>query len=285
MFFNKEIDMAHILFLFVLILSSYTCFGALDPTKVIIQFEQKFYHPEKYKLDEVVFTAEVSNLAKMLNSVKNFGEIKDVKFKVYWIYPGKYKIDIIGMPKGFKEIKNDLKSLLAARLDFVIPNKLSVKTRSYKFEVQQKSSGVIHLKGEDPTHHREINRIDLTFSKDNILTTLKMRSPAGEKVSTFEMSEKDWSQGKKVINRIIVKGRSGSQTSILEYNIKYKKVGKFGFPSQVDITTFHDLHIPKSTKSKKKARTTESSIKFYDYKVNSGEALKYISNGTMKVRK
>ena len=241
-------------------------------------FDLKYYHPEKFGLKDLVFEVRISNLKEMLEKRFTFGKLEDVFFRVYWIFPGKYEIEVHGLPRGFNQVKQELTGLIHARMDYVIPQRLDPKLRSYKLSKMKKKGGRgVSLKGIDLTQTRPVNEIHLSFDKKGKLTTFKSFSPAGVKTSKMEMNVKEWSHNKWIADSISVKMIQGVQVTTIDNQIVYSPINGIGFPKEVNVSTTHELTLGNDNKGKSNKRKISSSLSFTNYEVNTGKAQRYLT--------
>lgn len=259
--------------LFILTLGS----SALAQVAEIEEFDLRMYNPKKAGLKDLVFEARISNLKKILDEKKIFGELIDVYYKVHWIFPGEYRITIEGLPKGFKELKEELVGLILTRLDFVIPEDFAPRFRAYSFKKETVSNGV-RLLGEDKTHTRPIDRIQLDFDKRNLLQEFHTFSPAGTTKTSFRFDTKRWSQNKWVLHNMKTTTTAGNVSSSTEMDFEYESIAGIGLPSTVQVKMTQSLILPDEVKDQPKPEEVEYTINFTQYEVNSGKAATYIMN-------
>ncbi|TNE96214.1 MAG: hypothetical protein EP326_13760 [Deltaproteobacteria bacterium] len=247
----------------------------------IENFDIRYYDPSNYGLRDLVFEMRMSNLVETMKQRLQIKDLVDVYFKIYWMYPGKYKVDVEGLPAGFKEIKSELKAMVKNRLDFVIPEKLSPKVRSYELKAQKSKKGTT-IVGTDKTHTRAVNEIRLSFDGGGKLTGFKTMSPMGVNTSEMKMSAKSWSHNKWVVDRLIVKSIQGIQMTEINHDVEYENVDGFGFPKKVEVMTTRKLVKPESVKSKDEQLKLKTEVMFSKYEVNTGKAQRYITQGLRK---
>ncbi|OUR93043.1 hypothetical protein A9Q84_21300 [Halobacteriovorax marinus] len=243
------------------------------------EFDIRYYHPENYGLKDLVFEIRISNLVETLNKRQNFGRIEDLYFKIYWMFPGQYQIKVFGFPKGFLEVKHQLKQMIKNRLDFVIPLKLAPRVRSYELSYF-KTKGAKGVRGKDRTGSRPVSEIQLKFKRNGMLKEFKTFSPTGVNTSHFDLTSKGWSNNKWVVDKMIIKLIQGVQLTTIENDFTYKPISGFGFPQRVDIKTSQEILTNNNGKSNK--RTVSSSIEFSNYEVNTGKAQRYMIRGIKK---
>jgi hypothetical protein len=264
------------IYIFTTLLTSFAG-GAATPVE-IENFDIRYYHPVNYGLKDLVFEVRIKNLLESLNKRLSLGTLSDIYFKVYWMLPGKYKIEVAGLPKGFKEIKSELKSMIKNRLDFVIPEKLAPKVRSYSLQSKKIKSGMTII-GKDKTHTRAVNEIRLRFNRKGMLEGFKTLSPMGVNNSHFKMSAKGWSHNKWLVDKLTVDSIQGIQKTSMKHKVDYVAIDGFGFPSKVVISTTQELMETKTSKAAKSKREHKSEILFSSYEVNTGKAQRFITLG------
>ncbi len=247
----------------------------------IENFDIRYYDPSNYGLRDLVFEIRMTNLVETMKQRLQIKDLVDVYFKIYWMYPGKYKVDVEGLPAGFNEIKNELKTMVKNRLDFVIPQKLSPKVRSYDLKSKKSKKGTT-IVGTDKTHTRAVNEIRLSFDGGGKLTGFKTMSPMGVNSSEMKMSAKSWSHNKWVVDRLVVKAIQGIQMTEIRHDVKYENVDGFGFPNKVEVKTTRKLVKPKSVKDKSDELELKTEVLFSKYEVNTGKAQRYITQGLRK---
>lgn len=243
------------------------------------EFDIRYYHPESFGLKDLVFEVRVSNLVETLNKKQSFGKIEDLYFKVYWMFPGQYQIQVNGFPKGFDEVKYQLKQMIKNRLDFVVPLKLSPRVRSYELSYFNIKGGK-GIKGKDRTGSRPVSEIQLKFKSNGMLQEFKSFSPTGVNSSIFKLGTKSWSNNKWVVENMTIKLIQGVQLTTIENEFEYKSYSGFGFPSKVDITTTQEIVTNNGGKPNK--RSVNSSIEFSKYEVNTGKAVRFMTKGIKK---
>lgn len=238
----------------------------------IEQFDLKLYHPEKYGLKDLVFHVRISNLADMLK--KNLSiNVGDVYFKVYWSFPGNYHVEVEGIHDNLKNVKNELKALVMTRLDFVIPETLKGKLKSYRLKSKKIDSGVL-VKAYDDSQLKSINEIQLKFDKIGRMFQMKIFSPSGVQTSNISYKVLSWSRNKWIPSLISAESIQGARKTIMTTEIEYLSQNGFGFPKTVSVETKQFINIKDKQTEVSKAGTV---IRFYDYKINKNIANKKIA--------
>lgn len=245
--------------------------GATGPVE---DFDLRSYSPIKNGLRDLYCEVRLKGLTDRVK--KQFVTLKikkEIFFKLYWVYPGKFDFVVEGLPRGFFELRQNLKNLVSSRIDYVIPQKLAPKLRSYNLKVNKSSSGFLII-GDDPTNNRTVNKLEINFMKDGRLSRYKSYSPLGFQQSNFSYSKKSWSKNKWVLEEVEAKTIQGPQITESLTTIKYGNQVGFGFPENVLVKTKQYVAAP-GKEERKLERKGESKITFSKYKINSGVAQKY----------
>lgn len=266
--------------LIVLYLSINIASAAMKPAEIVENFDLRYYHPQLLSLKDLSFEVRVSNLKESVLKSIPLSRLDDLFYSVYWIAPGKYLIEVHGLPKGYVELRNELKALIRNRLDYVLPQKLAPKVRSYSLKNGESKKNVNTVIGTDETHQRGINEIEIKFDTKGRLKSFVTKSPIGSQKSEMEMSSKSWSNNKWVVDSIVVTSVQGIQFTKMKNTFTYQKVDGFGFPKKVKVETTQELQV--NNKKEKKKRTVTSEITFSNYQVNKGIAKKRILDQSAK---
>jgi hypothetical protein len=254
--------------------------AAMRPAEIVENFDLRYYHPQFLSLKDLAFEVRVSNLKENVLKSIPLSKIDDLYYSVYWIFPGKYLIEVHGLPKGYVELKSELKALIRNRLDYVLPQKLAPKVRSYSLTAGETKNNISTVIGTDETHQRGINKIEIKFDKKGRLKSFVTKSPVGSQKSEMEMSSKSWSNNKWVVDSILVTSAQGIQLTKMKNTFKYKKVDGFGFPVKVTVKTTQEFQV--NNKKEKKSRVITSEITFSNYQVNKGVARKRLLDKSAK---
>jgi hypothetical protein len=244
------------------------------------QYEIRSYDPQKSGLTDLVFEAHVDNLTEILNKTQTFGKLVEVYYKIYWMAPAQYRIEVMGMPEGFLEVKNDLITLIKGKLDFIIPEKFSNKFKAYSLKAEPIADGKL-IRAIDDTFTLAVPQIDLVFDKSGRLKSSETRNPPAPVKTEFFQSPKAWSNNKLVMDKVVSVSKSGSATNTISNTIEYTAVAGLGFPSKIIVKNMTEAIVPATKKDKEKKVKSESGtvIKFSKYEVNTGKAQRFIVEG------
>jgi hypothetical protein len=265
-------EMKHLL----IIISVAFCFAAKS-AELIEGFDLRTYDPVNNGLKDFSCEIRLKGLTDRLKNELVSLNIKDeVYYKLYWIYPGKLDLVVEGLPRGFKELRTNLKNLIVNRIDYLVPQKLGKRIRGYDLETQNTSSGTL-VKGKDPANNKAVNKIELLFDKEGKLKAYKSYSPLGFQQSTFSYTKKSWSKNKWVLNEVKAKTIQGPQVTEIDTEIEHNNFVGFGFPERITISTTQYVVAP-GKEEKKQERTGQTELSFSNYKINAGEATKHFRN-------
>lgn len=246
--------------------------NAEDITEVK-QYELRTYTPVNYGLKDLTFEVRVDNLKELLEGQYNLKNLVDVYYKVYWIFPGQYQINVEGLPDGFVELEAELKSILKEKLEFVVPKDISSKLRPYRLSYKSKKPTVIE--GVDPTQNRSVNRIELVFENNGKLRKLRSFSPHNVTESILDLGIKSWSHNKWVVEQYKMVVDSSQKVLTVTNDISYETHGGVGLPSTILTKTEVEARTEKDGKKKRvNLSQQESKLSFSNYEVNTGKAKK-----------
>lgn len=267
------------LLLFILVTIS-SCLWAQSKIDELEQFEIRSYAPQKSGVTDLVFEARIDHLTEMLSKNLSLGKLSDVYFKIYWLSPSEYKIEVEGLPKGFSEIKSDLSSLIKGKLEFVLPEKFSDKFKNYTLKAEPITNGKL-IHAIDTTYTLAVPEVDIVIDKSGQLKTIETRAPMSAVKSEFFHSPKSWSNNKLVLDKVVLSSRQGAANLTTINEIEYLNVNGVGFPEKITIKNVSEMTIPATEKEKEKKIKNETGtiIKFSKYEVNLGKAQRHINEG------
>lgn len=270
------------LLLFILMALT-TSLLAQDKIDELEQYEIRSYAPQKSGVSDLVFEARIDNLTEMLSKNLVLGKLVDVSFKIYWLSPSQYKIEVMGLPKGFTEIKSDLISLIKGKLEFVLPEKFSEKFKGYTLKAEPIADGKL-IRAIDATYTMAVPEVDIVIDKSGQLKTVETRAPMSAVKTEFFHTPKSWSNNKLVLDKVILNSKSGATKFTTVNSLEYVSVNGIGFPSKITVKNIAETIVPASGKEKEKKVKNESgtTIRFTKYEINTGKAQRYISEGLQR---
>lgn len=249
----------------------------------LIQYDVRKYSPEAQGLKDLVFEVRLDQLTETLNKNLSLGKLVDVHFKVYWMAPNEWRIEVNGLPKGFDEIKNDLKQLVAGKLEYVLSRPFKTVVEGLSFE-NYTEKGVNYIRAFDPLYAKPFTDILLQFDQNGRLLYMRTNIPSAVTEANFEYNVYPWSNSKFLVTKHTSKSKYGVSESTIAHGIEYLAVNSFGFPSKMTIKTNNKVTIPARGKEKEKVINQDmtSILKFSKYETNTGKAKRFIVDGVMK---
>lgn len=255
------------IFILLISLCSLTAF-AQEPLSQINNFDQKVYSLKTKGVKDFVVDLESSKLTKQLNEQMIFGRIKELIFRVYWTAnPERLAIDIIGLPEGFKEIKEELKLNITSMLENLVPLSIEKKFVGYSI-TKGKQNGEYFAK--DQTGVAPIPGYILKFDQQNRLVGIEGKKPVGNFQIIPNYSKEPFSDGKWVLKSQVTNSSENGQEFTSKKDLYYTSHQGIGVLSQVKITTQQKWSAPDT-----KPLTIEETMNFRNYKIDTGDGLKY----------
>lgn len=260
------------LLLVCLMVSSVTAL-AQDAEGVIHLSDEKNYTPRAKGLRDLVVDIVSPNLTKQLNEQMIFGNVQEAVFRVYWTAePERVAIEVMGLPEGFAEIKQELKASMIGYLETVIPLPLSKRLASYKKRLDPKNSKVVIA--EDTSHQMPIPVFEMTFAASGVIEKLVGKKPVGLVTTTYKYGQESWSDPRLVLLGTSTESQDGPQILQSTSEITYLATAGMGLPSMVKINTKQTIRAMTTT-DKPIQRSQSDTINFKNYKVNAGAATKW----------
>ena len=220
------------------------------------------YSPLKAGVKDLLFDIRMDGLLDSVKKTTSLTSLEDLYFRVYWAYPGQYRIDVEGLPKGFKMLRKNLKSTIKPIVDIIFSDdfvrqfervpfiKNSNKKRTY---VKKKQAG-------------EVSNISVEFNKRGILKTINSSSPYSKFETTFNHKLRSWSKGKYVMDKITIAEMTNGLVSTKVFDVERELQTGVGLPKKVSIE--------QSLKRKEKViNSTTQNFHFTNFHVNTGKAI------------
>jgi hypothetical protein len=203
---------------------------------------------------------KVQGLKENLNKRKTLGVIKELYFTVYWQYPHKLEIKVIGLPKGFKEIKEQLKMAVYSRIPLLFPVEKIKMVSGYKLKYNRKNN-IIHA--TDPTGKKALNEVKIKVLENGMMKSIEGIGVSGSQVTSYIGKIEPWSQKKFIYHNVQIKIKARTSHTIVDHDLKYTVIRGIGVPNNI-ISTTKILNLKnKEVKILSKVETV-----FYDYMIN-----------------
>ncbi len=249
----------------------------------LVQYDVRKYNLEAMGLKDLVFEVRMDQLTETLNKNLSLGKLIDVHFKVYWMAPNEWRIEVNGLPKGFEEIKNDLKQLISGKLEYVISRPFREVVVGLNFE-NLSDKGIQYIRAFDPLYTKPFTDILLHFDQNGRLLSMRTNVPNAATDSNFEYGVFPWSNSKFLVTKHVAKTKLGVSESTITHIVDYAPVNGFGLPAKMNIKTNNKVVIPAHGKEKEKTVSQDmtSLLRFSKYETNTGKAKRFIVDGVLK---
>lgn len=246
---------------------------AQDPGTYLKNFDNKVYSLKTKGVSDFVVDIESTKLTKQMNDQQVFGKVKEVVFRTYWTAnPERLAIEVVGLPEGFKEVKEELKLAILGMMDNLIPQTMAQRFNGYKFSNGTKPKEVL---AQDSSGLAPIPSFVLKFDKEDKLIEVVGQKPIGTLTVVPNFQKESFSDGRWVLKGQTTTNTEGGQTVIIKKELSYGQSQGIGVLTEVDFSTEQKSQSGKST-------TASESLTFKNYKINAGEGLKYFLGETPK---
>lgn len=241
---------------------------AQDPNAYLKAFENKVYSLKSKGVKDFVVDIESSKLSKDLNDQQIFGKVENVIFRVFWTaVPERMAIEIIGLPEGFKEIKEELKLNMIGNIENIIPMTFAQRFSGYKFVQGNKPKEIL---ATDTTGISPVPSYLLKFDDQDRLVEIVANKPIGTTVYKPDYKKEAFADGRYALMSQFTESVEFGRSVKIEKEINYGKAQGIAVVSSVETTT-EQKGLGKNTQS---SSLTEE-VLFRNYKINEGLAMKY----------
>lgn len=239
-----------------------------DPTVYLNNFDAKVYSLKTKGVKEFVVDIESSKLTKQMNDQMIFGKVKEVIFRTYWTAnPERIAIEVIGLPDGFREIKEELKLSIFSVIENLLPLTTVQRFAGYKFHSGASPKEFV---AQDATGIANVQSFIVRFDNQDRMIEVVGKKAIGTLVTTPKYEKDGFAAGKWVLKSMSTNSSENGQTLIVKKDLSYGTSQGIGVLSRVTVTTEQRDETPGA-----KALILEESVDFKNYQINAGEALKY----------
>lgn len=258
----------------ILIMISFSAL-AQDPTAYLNNFDARVYSLKNKGVKDFVVDIESSKLTDQLNDQMIFGKVEEVIFRTYWTAnPERIAIEVIGLPDGFKEIKEELKISIMSVIESLLPPTTIQRFAGYKFQGSKMPKEFI---AQDGTGIANVQSYVLRFDNQDKLIEIVGNRPIGTLSTTPVYEKEGFSDGKWVLKSIATVSSENGQSYTLKKELSYGSSQGMGVLSKVKVSSEQ-----KGANSGAKSSKLEEVVEFKNYKINAGIALKYFLGETEK---
>lgn len=254
---------------------SFSASGVLaqDAAGILKLNEEKTYTPRAKGLTDLVVDLVNPQLTKQLNDQMIFGHISEAVFRVYWTaQPPRVAIEVLGMPEGFREIKDELAASMLANVEVIVPVPAASKFSTYTVKADAKNPKM--LIATDTTHQQAIPEFEMVFGPGYLLERITAKKPVSLVTTDFTYKKESWSDPRSVMVRSVTKSQEGAQSVVSTVDIAYLQTAGMGLPSVMKTETKQTVVVP-GKGAKPLENTVTETLFFKNYKVNTSGATKY----------
>ena len=241
---------------------------------IIKRFDSKVYSLKSKGVSEFVVDIHSSKLTQTMNDLMTFGKVKELFFRIYWTAnPERIAIEVFGLPEGFKEIKDELKGNVSNLLDGLLPPTTAQRFAGYKFIL---GTNPLEITAQDSTGVAVVPTYVFTFDKEEKLTQISGKKPVGSIDINPSYTKTSYSEGRWVLEKLVTNANEAGQSIKMIKEFSYGK--HEGHTVLKEMTLRTEQAIPQSN-----PLISEEDVDFKNYKINSGEALKYFLGESNKL--
>lgn len=246
-----------------------------NPLTYLNNFDSKVYSLKTKGVKDFVVDVESSKLTKQMNDQMIFGKVKTLIFRVYWTAnPERLAVEVLGLPDGFKEIKDELKLSVLPVIENILPANTAQKFAGYKFNPGTKPKEFV---AQDTTGIANVQSFTLRFDNQDRLIEVTGKKSIGSLVTIPKYEKEPFSDGKWVLQSLTTTSSESGQELISRKELKYGSVQGISVVAQVKMITEQ-----KMAGNTSKPLILEEEIEFKNYKLNTGAALKYFLGESQK---
>jgi hypothetical protein len=239
-----------------------------DPTFFLNNFDAKVYSLKTKGVKDFVVDIESSKLTKQMNDQMIFGKVKEVIFRTYWTSnPERIAIEVIGLPDGFREIKEELKLSIFSVIENLLPLTTVQRFAGYKFHSGASPKEFV---AQDSTGIANVPSFIVKFDNQDRMIEVIGKKTIGTLVTIPKYEKDGFAGGKWVLKSSSTDSSENGQSLIVRKDLSYGTSQGIGVLSKVTMTTEQRSDAPGA-----KALISEETVEFKNYQINAGEALKY----------
>ncbi len=248
----------------LMMIFSATAAVAQAPSVYFSLYDRKVYSLKNKGVRDFVVDITSSKLTEQVNEQKIFGLVKALTFRVYWtLSPERLAVDVIGLPEGFFEAKNALRASVMPLLDSLLPMSVEQRFPGYKITPGKTPREFI---ATDSSGLAPIPKYILKFDDQDRLSEVIGQKPLGSWNMIWVYEKKAFSEGKWVVSQVTVNSNDAGVATKSVRKLNYGNANGIGVLTEVELTGEQQGEKPVST---------EESIEFKNYKINTGEGMRY----------
>jgi len=264
--------MKKIFFLFIVLSSN---LFAQDPKAYLGNFYSKIYSLKTKGVKDFVVDISSSRLTSQINDQMTFGKVKSLIFRVYWTAnPERMEIEVLGLPEGFRELKEELKLSLVGLMENLLPPTFEQKFNGFELS---RSSNPGEFIAVDKSGIAPIGKYYLKFDAKESLTEVEGKPAIGSFLVKTEYEKTGFSDGKWVLMKQVSDSNQNGISLQSKKSLEYGETKGIGVLEEVQIET-----TTKSIANEKINASSEETLEFKNYRIDSGLAFKYFLGDNIK---
>jgi hypothetical protein len=253
--------------LLCLLLLSFTA-RAQEPSVYMNLFDNKVYSLKTKGVKDFVVDIKSSKLTQHINDQKIFGHVKDVTFRTYWTAsPERLAIEVLGLPEGFREAKEELKLAVLSMMDSLLPPKVEQRLPGYKVSAAVKPREFL---AQDSSGLAPFPSYLIRFDAQDKLSEIVGQKGLSDWQMSFNYDKRSFSDGKWVLLSSVTTTQQHGITTTLTRQLNYGSHKGIGVLTGVAVTT--EQRLPQA---EAKPMQISEELLFTNYQLDTGEALKY----------
>ena len=186
--------------LIILSMSSLPQFAKSQVKNIWEEVDVRYYYPLDQGIRDLSFVIKQKGLEDYVKKSFALKNVKNLAVKVFYLQPDALRVEVLGLPDGFNELRAKIKSIVAPYIAFAIPTRFIDRYQTYQFTKINKNKGYV-LKGVDPKYQSAIPEFKMEFDRDSRLVRTSANTPQGSNQTIFDYTRKSWSNGKYIFKK------------------------------------------------------------------------------------
>jgi hypothetical protein len=220
----------------------------------------KSYSPTKAGVKDILFDVKLDGLEDYIKKTTSLTDLEDIYFRVYWAYPSQFKVDVEGLPKGFQQLKSNLKSMVKPYIDLIFSDNFVVQFERIPFVKDSKNPNLYIKKSTE----LDTTSMVVEFDRNGLMNRIISMTPYSKIETTFVNTQRSWSLGKYVVTEIQIKEKVNGLTNHKTITVERELKDGVGLPAKVSL-------VEKLLNGDKKINENTKNFKFFNFHVNTGK--------------
>lgn len=182
--------------------------------------------------------------------------------------PERLDIEVIGLPEGFAEVKNELRASVLPLLDNLLPMTVEQRFPGYRISPGKVAKEFV---ATDSSGLAPIPSYVLKFDEFDRLSSVIGNKPLGEWNMAWIYEKKAFSEGRWVISQVTVTNKDGGVTTKSTRKLNYGTSQGIGVLSEVILSV---------EQTGEKTERSQETIDFKNYKINTGAGSRHFLSET-----